>query len=78
MVALPYRASDDGGLDDWNGAPCRDVVAAWVIALLLLVGAIVSFALDHMVTVSPDPIATYGSVLNSVATGDDELTDAGE
>jgi len=78
MVALPYRASDDGGFDDWNGTPFRDVAAAWVIALLLLVGAIVSFTLDHLVTVSADPVATYGAVLNSAATGDDELTDAGE
>jgi hypothetical protein len=30
----------------------RDVVAAWIVVILLLVGTGISFALDHMVTVS--------------------------
>jgi hypothetical protein len=66
VAAVPYRLSNEGDHDRWgHGAPWRDVVAAWLVAMLLLAGAIVSFALDHMVTVSPDPVATYGSALKA-------------
>lgn len=48
-------------------ASTRDILAAWLIALLLLIGAVVSVALDHLVTVSADPPATYSAVLESIA-----------
>jgi hypothetical protein len=78
VAAMPYRVSDEHGYEPWHGAPVRHVLSAWIIALLLLVGAIVSVALDHVVTVSPDPIATYGSALQAEEpSGEDEreLTD---
>jgi hypothetical protein len=40
--------------------------------MLLLAGAVISFALDQMVTVSPDPVATYGSALEADQPGNDE------
>ena len=66
VAAVPYRLSDHGEHGDWEGgAPGRELLAAWLLALLLLAGAVVSFALDHMVTVSADPVATYGSALKA-------------
>ena len=72
VAAVPYRVPD--GEYRWQGsARGRDLLAAWLIALLLMVGAVISFALDHMVTVSPDPIATYGSALKDAEpNGQDE------
>jgi hypothetical protein len=82
VAAVPYRLSNEGDQDRWgHGAPWRDVLAAWLVAMLLLAGAIVSFALDHMVTVSADPVATYGSALKAEELGDDdapELSDKPE
>jgi hypothetical protein len=65
---MPYRASQQREYQPWPGPPLRDVLTAWIVALLLLVGAVVGVALDHVVTVSPDPVATYGSALEEAAT----------
>ena len=35
--------------------PLREVVAAWLVLALVVVGTCISFALDHMVTVSDRP-----------------------
>jgi hypothetical protein len=69
MVAVSrYRAEDEGAHEPWGGrTPARDVLSAWILALLLVVGAVAGFALDHLVTVSPDPVATYGSALEEAA-----------
>jgi hypothetical protein len=66
VAAMPYRLTDDHDDDPWReGSPGREVLAAWAVAMLLLAGALVSFTLDQVVTVSPDPIATYGSALKA-------------
>jgi hypothetical protein len=83
VAAVPYRLSDHGDHDGWDhGAPTRELLAAWIVALLLLAGALVSFALDQMVTVSADPVATYGSALKADEPGNDdenrELKDLGQ
>jgi hypothetical protein len=73
VAAMPYRLSDDGDRGGWDhGTPVREVLAAWIVAMLLLAGAVISFALDQMVTVSPDPVATYGSALEADQPGNDE------
>jgi hypothetical protein len=80
VAAVPYHVSNHSEQDRWgHGGLWRDVLAAWAVAMLLLAGAIVSFALDHMVTVSADPVATYGSALKAEELGDEdarELKDA--
>jgi hypothetical protein len=82
VAAVPYRLSDHGDHDRWDhGPPARDVLAAWIVAMLLLAGAVISFALDQMVTVSADPVATYGSALQADEQGsgeDRELKDSQE
>jgi hypothetical protein len=82
VAAVPYRLSDHGDPDRWDhGTPARDVLAAWIVAMLLLAGAVISFALDQMVTVSSDPVATYGSALKADEQGsseDRELRDSQE
>jgi hypothetical protein len=45
-----------------SGTSSREVIAAWVVVLVLLVFTAVSFALDHMVTVSDDPVAAIGAM----------------
>ena len=50
-----------------GASPLRDVAAAWVIAVLLLVGAIISVALDHYVTVSSEPVSTYEAAVKAAA-----------
>lgn len=71
---MPYRVSEHGGPSRWNHQiPNRHLLGAWVLALLLLAGAVIGFALDQMVTVSPDPVATYGSALKA-----DEAAEAQE
>jgi len=63
---MPYRVSEHGGPGRWDHPiPNRHLLGAWILALLLLAGALISFALDQMVTVSPDPVATYGSALKA-------------
>lgn len=75
VAAVPYRLSGHGDHGSWNhGTPTREVLAAWIVALLLLAGALISFALDQMVTVSADPVATYGSALKA----DEPDNDQGE
>lgn len=73
VAAVPYRLSDHGDHDGWDHrTPAREVLAAWLVAMLLLAGAVISFALDQMVTVSSDPVATYGSALKADEPGNDE------
>jgi hypothetical protein len=73
-ATVPYHAEDE---HEYAAFPDetrrRDVVSAWIVATLLLLGGIVSFALDHLVTVSPDPVATYRETLRAAedATADD-------
>jgi hypothetical protein len=50
----------------------RDVVSAWLLALLLLVGGVVSVALDHVVTVSHEPVETYAAAVNAAAAAEGE------
>ena len=80
VAAVPYRLSDRGDHEGWDhGPPAREVLAAWLVAMLLLAGAVISFALDQMVTVSSDPVATYGSTLKAdePGNGDDrEIKDS--
>jgi hypothetical protein len=72
VAAVPYRLSGHGDHGGWDhGTPTREVLAAWIVALLLLAGALISFALDQMVTVSADPVATYGSALKADESGND-------
>jgi hypothetical protein len=53
------------------------VLSAWVVVVLLAIGAAISFTLDHMVTISTDPVATYGETLRQVDEGR-ELHDTGD
>jgi hypothetical protein len=73
VAAAPYRLSEHDGHDGWDHqASAREVLAAWIVAMLLLGGGVISFALDQMVTVSSDPVATYGSALKADESGDAE------
>jgi len=47
----------------------REVLAAWIVAVALLLGTGISFALDHMVTVSDR--ADWSSLVNGAAASDD-------
>jgi hypothetical protein len=76
-MAMPYLSDDDDDLRRGAGGSGRDVLSAWVVVVLLAIGAVVSFALDHMVTISPDPVATYDATLRQVDEGR-ELHDTGE
>lgn len=74
VAAVPYRLSDSGDHEGWeHNAPAREVLAAWLVAMLLLAGAVIGFALDQMVTVSSNPIATYGSTIEANQPGDGDL-----
>lgn len=75
-AAMPYNVSDDQEYRTPREAPGRDVLSAWVVVALLAVGAIVSFALDHMVTVSHDPVAAYDETLRQVDENARELRDS--
>jgi hypothetical protein len=48
-------------------ATVRDVVSAWIVAVLLLIGAVVSVTFDNLVTVSADPPATYSAMRDAIA-----------
>jgi hypothetical protein len=73
-VAMPYL-SDDDDLRSRAARSGRDVLSAWVVVALLAIGAAISFTLDHMVTISTDPVATYDETLRRVDEGR-ELYDA--
>ena len=75
-LAMPYFPDDDE-IRASTGGSGRDVLSAWVVVALLAVGAIVSFTLDHMVTVSADPVATYDETVRQVDESR-ELRDTGE
>jgi hypothetical protein len=75
-VAMPYLSDDDDGRSR-AGRSGRDVLSAWVVVALLALGAAISLTLDHMVTVSPDPVAAYDETLRQVDEGR-ELRDTGE
>jgi len=53
----------------------REVVAAWIVAIVLLLGTGISFALDHMVTVSDR--TDWSSLVNG-APGSGEADDEGD
>jgi hypothetical protein len=75
-IAMPYLPDQD---DLRHGAERsgRDVLSAWVVVALLALGAVISFTLDHMVTISTDPVATYDETLRQVDEGR-ELRDTGD
>jgi hypothetical protein len=74
-AAMPYHLSDHPEFRTPGEAPGREVLSAWVMVVLLVLGAIVSFTLDHVVTMSPDPVATYGETLRQVDENARELRD---
>ena len=74
---MPYLSDDDDDLRSRAGRSGRDVLSAWVVVVLLAIGAAISFTLDHMVTISHDPVATYDETLRQVDEGR-ELQDTGD
>jgi hypothetical protein len=60
---VPARNVDDAEESDEkeSGGSTREVVAAWVVVLVLLAIAVFSFALDNMVTVSDNPAEAIGA-----------------
>ena len=73
---MPYLSDDDDARSR-AGRSGRDVLSAWVVVALLALGAAISFTLDHMVTISPDPVAAYDETLRQVDEGR-ELRDTEE
>jgi hypothetical protein len=65
----PRRESESAAPSQERGG-VREILSAWVIAALLLLGAIVSVTLDHMITVSSDPPATYSAVREEIEAGE--------
>jgi hypothetical protein len=65
-----YSAPPDD--HDPGGSP-REVIAAWLLVVILLIGTAISFALDQMVTVS-DQVADEPdwSQIKPAAAGDDD------
>ena len=64
-IRLPFDGKEDGLRTARAGL--RDVASAWIVAVLLLVGAVVSVTFDNLVTVSSDPPATYSAMRDAIA-----------
>ena len=64
-IRLPFGGREDGP----RSAPAtlRDVVSAWIVAVMLLIGVVVSVTFDNIVTVSADPPATYSAMRDAIA-----------
>jgi uncharacterized iron-regulated membrane protein len=58
------------------GVTRRDVVSAWLVAIVLLAGVIVGVTLDNMVTVSTDPPAAYSAARDAIAAEEAQSEDA--
>lgn len=77
MAANQMSADGDEFVAERARAGARDVVSAWVIAILLIAGAVISVTLDHIITVSPDPPATYHAAREAIAAEEEAAADPG-